>query len=205
MAKATAFNLLVLRAGRSSWDSDGRIVGDSDLPMCEEGRAEIVREIDELSGEGLSVILAAPDEASQQTAQLLRNGSGVKVRTLPGLAEMSMGLWEGVLGTDLEERFPKNYRQWLVDPSSVKAPEGEAFGDAQDRVLRTLARALEKVKGETPVIGVVARPLASGIIRCFVEDRPTGDLWERSKACVSRGEITREALMGVLESSGARA
>ncbi len=205
MSKPTSFKLLVLRAGRSAWDTDGRIVGDSDLPMSDDGRAEIAREIDELPDDGLSVILAAPDEASQQTARLLRNGSGVKVKTLAGLAEVDLGLWEGVLEGDLQERFPSIYKQWLIDPSSVQAPEGEAFGQAQDRVLSELARALEKVKGQDPSIGVVVRPVAAGIIRCFLEGRPVSELWALSRQSVSRAVMEREALAGVLERSGARA
>ncbi len=205
MPKPTTFKLLVLRAGRSAWEADGRIVGSSDLPMTEDGRDEITREIDEMPDDGLSVILAAPDEASQQTARLLRNSSGVKVRTLGGLGEIDLGLWEGVLGTDLEERFPKNYKQWLADPSSVKAPEGESYSDAQDRVLSELARALDKIKSGAPSIGVVVRPVAAGILRCFLEHQPTSKLWELSRPGVTRGEISREALLGVLERSGAKA
>ena len=196
---------MVLRAGPSSWEADGRIVGASDLPMTEAGRESVARLIDEMPDDKLSLILAAPDEASQQTAKLLRNGSGVKVKTVQGLSEVDLGLWEGVLGADLEDRFPTIYKQWLEDPSSVRAPEGEAFSDAQDRVLSELARALEKVKGDTPSIGVVVRPLAAGILRCFLEHRPTGELWALSREGVTRSEISRESLMGVLERSGAKA
>lgn len=205
MPKPTSFRVMVLRAGPSAWETDGRIVGASDLPMTDEGREAIAREIDEMPDDGLSLILAASDEASQQTAKLLRNGSGVKVKTAEGLGEIGLGLWEGVLGADLEERFPTIYKQWLEDPSSVQAPEGEAFADAQDRVLSELARALEKAKGEVPSIGVVVRPLAAGIIRCFLEHRPASELWALSREGVSRSEISREALLGVLERSGAKA
>jgi len=205
MPKPTSFKLLVLRAGPSAWESDGRIVGASDLPMTDEGRDEIAREIDEMPDDGLSVILSAGDEASQQTAKLLRNGTGVKVKTVRGLGEVGLGLWEGVLGADLEERFPTIYKQWLDDPSSVRAPEGEAFSDAQDRVLTELAKALEKTKGETPSIGVVVRPLVAGIIRSFLDGKAANELWDVALQRVSRSELTREALLGILERSGAKA
>lgn len=206
MAKSNVFKLLVLRAGGSAWDRDGRIVGDADLPMDQQGRDDVGSVIAGLDGERLSAILCAPDEASRESAEMLsRATGGAKVKVVKALAEVGMGLWEGVLGTDLESKCKGAYRQWLEDPSSVRAPEGEGFSEAQDRILVGLARTLEKIKAGDEGVGIVARPLAVGIIRGWLEHRGADELWEASKAARTRGEITRAALAGIHERSRAGA
>lgn len=135
MAKSNLFKLLVLRAGGSAWDREKRIVGATDLPMDKAGQDEIAHEVEALNGLRLSVVFCAPDEASRATAEMLAEATGAKVKTLAGLREIGMGLWEGVLGSELETRCPSSYRQWLEDPTSVRSPEGEAYADAEDRIL----------------------------------------------------------------------
>lgn len=206
MAKSNVFRLLVLRAGGSAWDRDGRIVGDADLPMDQQGRDEIGGVIAGLDGEQLGSILCAPDEASRESAEMLsRATGGAKVKVVKALAEVGMGLWEGVLGVDLESKCKGAYRQWLEDPSSVRAPEGEGFSEAQDRILVGLARTLEKIKAGDEGVGIVARPLAVGIVRGWLDDRGTVELWDEAEAPVTGGEIARAALAGVHERSRAGA
>jgi len=207
MAKSNLIRLLVLRAGGSSWDREKRIVGATDLPMDEAGRAEIAHEVGALRvlGERLSTVLSAPDEASRATAELLAEATGAKVKTLPALQDIGMGLWEGVLGSELDARCPSSYRQWLEDPTSVRPPQGEAYPEAEDRILGALARAIEKLRAPEPGVGVVARPLAAGVIRGWLDDSPHAELWEAASATLTRHELARAALAGVHERSRAGA
>lgn len=92
-----------------------------------------------------------------------------------------MGLWEGMLARELEEKCPRAYRQWLEDPSVVHVPEGEALDEARQRLVETLSRQLDKVRWGNGAIGVVLRPVAMGLIGCALADVPTGSLWTMMK------------------------
>ncbi len=209
MGKASKIRLLVARAGSTAWDDAGRVQGGSDLPLSESGRAAVVVGLTSLKATSLDVILCGPDEASQETARLLAQtakSGGAKVKIVPELAEVELGLWEGMLGEDLQERFPRACRQWQEDPASVNAPEGECLGAAAERVVRGLVEALERVKGpsgwrgtgEEPAVAaaVVLRPIALGIVRCWLNNVPTNRLWSevKDKPWADWYDLTRDGL-----------
>lgn len=177
MAKAKDFRVLLIRSGRNGWDQQGRLTGSSDLPLCEEGRAEVQRMLAFADGAPISVVLSAPDEASTETARAFAGFADVKVKPLPELVDLDMGLWEGLLGQDLEERYPTAYKRWLQDPSSVSAPDGEQFAEAEARILEQMIRALDKVREAHPVVAVVLRPLAYGMVRARLLGQSSTDVW----------------------------
>jgi len=93
------------------------------------------------------------------------------VRPLESLADLGLGLWEGLLAADLEGRSPTIYKRWKDDPSSVVAPEGEPLERARARVLGDLSKSLERKleRGKPARIAVVVRPWALGIIRATLK------------------------------------
>ncbi|MEN1704634.1 MAG: histidine phosphatase family protein [Planctomycetota bacterium] len=181
MAKTKDFRILLVRSGRNDWDLAGRVTGVSDLPLCTEGKedAEALRQY--VGDEKLTAILTAPDEASKQTAEIIARvgASKPKMKRIDDLIDVDMGLWEGLLAGDLEERYPKAYKAWLENPASVSVPDGEGFADAEARVLDQLARALSKLsaKSEHPAVGVVVRPLIFGIMRSKLLGEPSSKIW----------------------------
>lgn len=186
MPIATPIRLFVARCGATEWDEAGRLQGATDLPLSETGRAALDAEIAGLSkatvGAEISQVLCAADEGSEQTARLLAKRVGGKVKVLPGVAEMNLGLWEGMLRSDFEERYPRAWRQWREDPASVVAPQGESLVEARARIIGALASQIERLKGGT-ASAVVVRPIAFGLVRCWLGERPTKELW-----ALSRGE-----------------
>ena len=178
MAKAKELRILLVQAGGTDWDREGRLAGAADLPLSAAERERLLGESALMGGEvgGVrpGVMLCGPDEASRETAALVGNAlGGVKVRALPGLADVDLGLWEGVAGEELVGRCPRSYRQWVEDPGSVTAPQGESLSAAEERVLGEIARAADKSREERPVLGVVLRPLAYAVVRCWAEGLPT--------------------------------
>ena len=180
MAKIASHRVLLVRSGQTDWDLAGRLQGCTDLPLSPSGRSEVEAEVADFGEVGLSVVLCAPDEASQQTAELWANGA--KVVVIPGLSEPNVGLWEGILRSELEDRYCRAGRQWGDDPSCVTPPEGESLETAAARLLPALGKALSKVKGRRgdvslPAgVGLVLRPIAQSIVRCSVSDLPSSEL-----------------------------
>lgn len=176
MAKTTRTRVLVIRSGMTAWDESGRVQGAADLPLSETGRLEVRDRAAELAGEDLSVVLAASDEASVQTAGLIADATGSKVRILAPLGEVHLGLWEGLPMAELESRYPRACRQWMEDPACVSAPDGENLAEAEDRIIGELCKAVQRVRGGGAV-GVVLRPFALGLVRCWLSGAPTCELW----------------------------
>lgn len=177
MAKASPSRLLLMRSGRTEWDLLGRVQGAADLPMSQAGRETVESQARGLAEAGLDVILTAPDEASRGTGAILAEATQAKkVVAVPDLAEMGLGLWEGLRYEELENRYCRAGRQFLEDPSGVLAPEGEAMDDFSAKVRVAVARALARQRKGTTV-GIVVRPIALGLIRCVLNGADLGQLW----------------------------
>src|SRR5690606_15052333 len=101
MAKPEQINVLLIRSGESEWDRTGRLVGKADLPLCEKAKQELVDASSMLDGVDLSIVLHAADQCSASTAAMFARVVGCKTREIDDLADMDLGLWEGLRGKDL--------------------------------------------------------------------------------------------------------
>lgn len=178
MGKAKFADVWLVRAGCTQWDQEGRIVGATDLPTCQAGLEAAREAARTLSRHTVSSILCAESEAAQTTARLISEATEARIRPLDNLGEIGLGLWEGTLACDIEGRCPTAYRQWKQDPSSVMPPEGEAFGDAMQRVSESLGNAIQKYLKAGQGLVIVVGPTVFGLVKCWLERRPATDLWE---------------------------
>jgi broad specificity phosphatase PhoE len=181
MGKNTFSRVLLMRSGRTEWDLLGRVQGAADLPMAAAGLEAVRKQLQPLAGQKLVSIATAPDEASQATAKLLAAATGVKrVTVVPELGEMALGLWEGLRYEELENRYCSAGRQFMDDPSGVVAPEGEQMEDYEARVHGALAKVVSRHRAGSSV-GIVVRPLALGLLRCFLNGADICQLWAMLK------------------------
>lgn len=183
MAKNATHRVLLLRSGATDWDQAGRLQGSTDLPLSAAGRADLAATLQSLGRPPIGSVYCAGDEASVATAQLLAAAAGSRVVTMPELQEMDFGLWEGVLRSELDDRFCRAGRLWGEDPSCVTPPEGEAMDSFVDRLKKGVRRALSKAKGSgrrsvnaTPAVGVVLRPVGDAVARCLLGGVPISEL-----------------------------
>jgi len=178
MAKSEQVRVVFIRSGRTEWDAAGRIAGSTDLPVAAACRAEIAEVVRAIGPAKLSAVVSAPDEASLTTAHAVAGNAigSPKVKAIPELAEICLGLWEGQLKEDLARKFPSVCRQWQEDPAGVMVPEGETFAEAQDRVVAALKRVLVRASGDEAV-AVVLRPIALGLGLCWVDGAELRNVW----------------------------
>lgn len=208
MAKRSEIELLLVRSGRTDWEDQGRLQGHADLPLAETGRATLVANLNHLLGasDGLSLatVVSAPDEASRETARLLAERTGAKVRVNDNLKALNLGLWEGLPDEQLTERYARSFKAWHEDPASANPPEGEPFVAGQVRVLTALARVLEKAAGP---VGVVLRPLEYGLVRAVLANQPTSKIWRlvEDGPLTERATVDPTSIRGVLDQLKAKA
>ncbi|MCC6319839.1 MAG: histidine phosphatase family protein [Phycisphaerales bacterium] len=175
--------VLLLRAGETDWDLAGRVQGRTDLPLSAPGRVAVGESINRLGRPPLAAVLSADDEASRETAELLGAAARVKPAVVADLCECSLGLWEGVQKSELGERFCRAGKLWSENPCCVTPPEGEAFEEFADRLLKGLRRALLKIRSRgrrsnlgVPAVGLVLRPISDALVRCWLTGAPVGDM-----------------------------
>jgi len=172
-----ADSLVVIRAGSTDFDLQGRIRGTLDLPLCAQGLAEAKAAATTLAGAPPAAIYAAPDACSLDTARLIARACGLRARRLHDLANLDQGLWQGMLVDDIRLKQPRLYRQWQDNPWAVSPPEGELLEDACGRVEGAVERMLRRHPSGRIAL-VVPAPLDQ-IVRWLTAGESIGDLWGR--------------------------
>ena len=186
MSKQPSIDVLLIRSGETDWDDAERLQGETDLPMSESGRAAMSAMSSSLADAHVEAVYCGPDEASVETARVVASHTGARVRKVQDLAEMRLGLWEGLREAELLERYPKAYQQWRDDPTAVTPPEGEMLIANSDCIIAVASKALERAPRGP--IALVLRPLAMAIVATWLKQGALSDLWKTKE---SLGAIER--------------
>lgn len=203
MAKALGYTVHLLRVGETSWDKDKRLIGQTDLPMTDQGSNAIINAIRDFKPiDPISLVLVSEEESALAAGKLLAAGPDTKIKPIADLSNVGLGLWEGVLHTDLQDRCPSAYAQWKDSPQRITPPEGESFYDAHERLISAIIKAMSKAKGTHPRIAIVLRPLSWAIVRCWLRDEKLSEIWDQLEAPIA--VETFEVMKSYLDASQRR-
>jgi len=123
-------SILFIRHGITEWNIKNLVQGSTDIPLGEEGRAEVGawRLPAEYSARNW---ISSPLKRAQETARLL---SGIEPETDARLSEMSWGAWEGRTLTDLRAELGDLMVAWEAKGLEFRGPGGESPRDVQARI-----------------------------------------------------------------------
>jgi len=160
-------SIVLVPWGSTDWGEAGRLSARTPLTLNAHGARQAAKWANELAGRELSAVYCAAEATSRQVAEVLSRRAEVKLKTLDGLEEVDVGLWEGLTPKQIEVRYPKVFKMWMDNPSVVCPPDGELLGDAADRLIAAVHRVTKKTRGATAAI--VLGPLALAAIRSKLE------------------------------------
>jgi broad specificity phosphatase PhoE len=173
--------ILLVRAGSTDFDDQGRIKGTLDIPLNEAGQGQTARLVSDLHGTEIDNIYASPCRSAKQTAEALAADHELKVKFLDELQNLDHGLWHGKLIEEVRLSQPKVFRQLQDHPETVCPPEGEPVSAALERVRAVINRLIRK-HGEATIALVIPEPVAS-LVRAVVCQCEVGDLWKAECEC----------------------
>jgi probable phosphoglycerate mutase len=185
-------NFLLVKAGSTDLDDQGRIVGSLDMPLSPAGEEEAKETADELHSYDIDAIYSAACISAQQTAQQLSRDGEIRVRVQENWVNLDHGLWHGKCLDELKENQPKLYRQWQENPESVCPPGGETIEEVRLRVKTVLKKICRKFRSGT--IAIVAPDPLIGIIRSEIDDSEIRDLVPSKEATIRWEEIEFRAV-----------
>lgn len=158
--------VLLIQAGPTPWDIEGRLGGRHSLPLQPEARAWIQSTVDQLTGPPVVVYRAKRNEACDETAKIVATQFNLRPRDHTDLDEIDFGLWQGLTRNELRTRFPKAFAQWEKNPATVNAPDGETLANVIERLTHALRSIVVRNRGTT--IAIAMRPMsmrvAAGIL-----------------------------------------
>lgn len=169
-------SLVLIPWANTDWHDDGRLASRTPLPLNAEGRIQAAAWGDALAARELGMLYSSREQASLETASLVARRSEAKCKHVEGLDEVDFGLWEGLTEEQLNGRFPKLFKKWTADPTSVCIPDGEDFGAAAARIKTALTQIARKHRNGA--VGVVLGPTVLALWRCELERVSIGRLRE---------------------------
>ncbi len=110
---ATVTTFALVRHGQTDWNAERRLMGSTDIPLNDVGRAQARDAVAALSAYEWDAIVSSPLSRAAETADLIAAGLGLSVvRRVPELAERSFGPAEGLQpGPELDAlRIPGGFR-----------------------------------------------------------------------------------------------
>jgi len=104
--------LIIWRHGNTDWNAANRVQGQTDVPLNELGRQQAAEAAPLLAALRPDAVVASDLSRATDTAAALAALTGLPVRTDPRLRERHFGDWQGLLLTEVTERFPTEYAGW---------------------------------------------------------------------------------------------
>lgn len=158
--------ILLIRHGETSWNAVRRLQGHTDIPLNEEGVRQAEALARSLSSEKLDAIISSDLGRAKQTAQAVAaRHPHIPLHTDPGLRERGYGAFEGLLYTEIAERYPVEFAEWQARDVDAVMPAGgrvaESFRQFYQRCQDGIVRWAERYPQQA--ILIVAH---GGVLEC---------------------------------------
>ncbi|HEY9702189.1 MAG TPA: histidine phosphatase family protein, partial [Allocoleopsis sp.] len=171
--------LLLVRHGETQWNKETRFQGQIDVPLNENGKLQSQKAADFLKDIKIDCAFTSPMLRPKETAQIiLQYHPDVNLEDVDGLKEISHGLWEGKLESEIEQEFSGQLDSWRLHPETVQMPEGENLQDVSDRAIIAWEKIVNQVSKEQKTALVVAHDATNKVILCHLLKLGLGGFWK---------------------------
>jgi broad specificity phosphatase PhoE len=135
MIEVEATRLILVRHGLTRSNEEYRLQGSSnDSGLSPRGKKQAEEVATCLAGERIEAIYSSDLTRAMETAIVIAAPHGLTVVPEPRLRELHLGLWDGMLEKDVQERYAFELSRWQTNMTNEAPPGGESFGQLAERV-----------------------------------------------------------------------
>ncbi len=166
--------LLLIRHGQTDWNLAGRWQGAADIPLNQLGISQAERLGQSLVGRSFELIISSALQRARDSAGIINRYLQLPSEIDPRFNEISLGLWEGVLGADVPLQNPTFWQRWCSGDPEAAPEQGESRAALAARVKPGLEDLRQRnlqssFQGE---ILLVSHKMTIETILCLVKDLP---------------------------------
>ena len=130
----------VTRHGQTDWNKEERYMGHREIPMSDKGKEQINASAQQLEHKKIDIIISSDLLRCKETAEIIGKKLGIEPIFDKRLREIDEGAWEGLLRSEVMEKFPDlwekrtdldNKRGGAETWRDVSSRMKEAFDDYQ--------------------------------------------------------------------------
>lgn len=170
-------NIYLTRHSETEWNLIEKIQGFKDSPLTDKGIKDSKKLRDRLGKINLDIAFSSPQGRAKKTAEIIMDPHDGKVCTIDDLREISVGIWEGMLYKDIQEKYSEEFYLYRNEPLKYEANNGgEDFPTFFKRVNNFVER-LKKADYENVLI--VTHGLTVMMLLNIFEGNPLEKVTER--------------------------
>ncbi len=107
--------LTLVRHGETEWNVTRRLMGQSDVPLNETGRAQAAALAQRLAGRTFDAAYSSDLSRAAQTAQAITQAAGIAFKPEPRLREIAFGVIEGLTYEEAQVKHTAIFNLWQSD------------------------------------------------------------------------------------------
>lgn len=139
--------LYLLRHGKTEWNKNSIIQGQTDTKLNENGLKAASRAVDLFKEIELDFIYSSDLKRARKTAQFIAQDKNLAIRESSKIREIAFGDWEGLKYSQIKDKFPQRAVAWEEDPLQNSPNGGENLLDLKKRVDNFFQEILSKHQG----------------------------------------------------------
>lgn len=144
--------LCIVRHGETAWNAEGRVQGQTDVPLSEVGLAQARALAAALAGVRFGALYSSDLARCRQTAAPLGRALGLEARTEPMLRERHYGIFETLTYAEAKVRFPEDYARLRAKDPEFDFRGGESLRGFFERSIRCLEAIAAAHAGEEVLV-----------------------------------------------------
>ncbi len=144
--------VIVVRHGETHWNIEGRRQGHLDSTLTEKGHAQAEALSERFTPESCSAIYSSDLGRAFETARIIARKTGHEVVVDERLRERNLGIFQGLNGDEIRERFPAEYEEHRNGGADHAVPSGESFRNQTKRNMLCLEELAQRHAGETIMV-----------------------------------------------------
>lgn len=149
-----ATSVIMVRHGETHWNTEGRRQGHLDSTLTDKGRAQAEALSERFTPESCSAIYSSDLGRAYETARIIATRTGHEVIIDSRLRERNLGIFQGLNGDEIRERYPAEYEKHRNGGAEHAMPSGESFRQQTERNIACLEELVRRHAGE--IVMVVA-------------------------------------------------
>ena len=171
--------LYLVRHGKTAYNAEGRLQGQSDIPLSREGRAQAEALAERIKNEGPRVqrIYCSRLSRAEETARIIGRRLGLAPQVINGIEEIAFGCFEGHTFAECAELFPEAYADYLIHLAASNAHGGETGRQVMERARAALLK-LPEARDDSACALVVCHGAVIGYLRGAALGLPLTDVRE---------------------------
>lgn len=190
-----ATRIIAVRHGETTWNVDGRIQGQLDIPLNDKGRWQAERLARALAAsERAAAIYSSDLLRAWDTARAVADSMRLQQTDAPGLRERGFGSYEGKTFPDLEANHPQETARWRRRDPDWAPPGGESLQAFRKRVLDATDELARRHIGEQIILVAHGGVLDVMYRRAIGAELAATRTWELANASINRLLWTPDAL-----------